>query len=504
MRFVVKFVISFVGAWLAAWPAAADFVELENLLDEPVAGLAEKLKKQTVVVAVRGGARPVRPWDIAQAAGVEVTEALRRHNIDAVRAAADPRLEKVESEDHSFTAAQAESVAEIGRQVLVGVEWLADDKPRLKLVAFSTKSGKTKPGKSLGAIWMRVLAVPEAALSLEKNAPAMNRAAVGFAREALGTAVLDGDCTRLADACLKAAGATRRGIYRWGRELGPREPWLPGDFIQMERVHVAGPGFARYFDHHTAIVDDVRGDELVVLHQNAFPKGKMVQRESWPISGIHDGETVAYRPWDWPQKSPLPPASPRRVSAPLVVRPPNGKPSPPVDLLHVLDPHLDRVQGVWFFDKNDLRSPVEVEARLQVPAKPPTSYRLRMAVERLQGSEMLGLGLIVAGRQTMVSIDGFNSQFAGIHNLDGQPSNHNESTKQGAFLPLKKRVDLDCRVRRNEIHLEIDKAPVVDWRGDPARLSLSPDWPVPHTDWLFVSAYLSEFDISSFTIEPLE
>lgn len=496
MGFLVKVVITFVGVWLAAWPAEADFVELERLVDEPVTGLAEKLKGETVVVAVRGGARPARPWDIAQAAGVEVAEALRRHEIDAVRAAADPRLEKLEIGNRSFTAAQVKSVAEIGGEALVGVEWLAGKKPRLKLVAFSAKSPK--------AIWMQILAVPEAALSLEKNVPAMNRAAVGFARQALGTAVLDGDCTRLADECLKAAGTTRRGIYRWGRELGPREPWLPGDFIQMERVHIQGPGFVRDMGHHTAIVEDVRGDEVVVLHQNAFPKGKVVQRESWPISGISGGETVAYRPWDWPATSPLPPASPRRVSAPLVVRPPNGKPSPPVDLLHVLDPHLDRVQGVWFFDKGDLRSPVEVEARLQVPAKPPKSYRLRMAVERLQGSEMLGVGLIVAGRQTMVSIDGFNSQFAGIHNLDGQPSNHNESTKQGAFLPLKKRVDLDCRVGENEIHLEIDKTPVVDWRGDPARLSLSPDWPVPHTDWLFVSAYLSEFDISSFTIEPLK
>jgi len=40
-------------------------------------------------------------------------------------------------------------------------------------------------------------------------------------------------------------------------------------------------------------------------------------------------------------------------------------------------------------------------------------------------------------------------------------------------------------------------------RGDPARLSVSPDWPVPHSDWLFISAFNSEFEIRSFTLEAV-
>jgi hypothetical protein len=42
---------------------------------------------------------------------------------------------------------------------------------------------------------------------------------------------------------------------------------------------------------------------------------------------------------------------------------------------------------------------------------------------------------------------------------------------------------------------------VLNWHGDPARLSVSPDWPVPHSDWLFISAFASEFEIRSFTLE---
>jgi hypothetical protein len=108
-----------------------------------------------------------------------------------------------------------------------------------------------------------------------------------------------------------------------------------------------------------------------------------------------------------------------------------------VDLLRIVDPRVDRVQGIWFFEKNGrLRSPVESEARLQVPVVPPQSYVLRMKVERLQGVEQFGIGVMVGGRQTMISIDNSNSGFTGLHNLDGKPAADNESMKRGTFLPL--------------------------------------------------------------------
>lgn len=92
----------------------------------------------------------------------------------------------------------------------------------------------------------------------------------------------------------------------------------------------------------------------------------------------------------------------------------------------------------------------------------------------------------------------------GIHNLDGKPANENDTTKLGAFLPLHKRVSLECRVRSDHIALDLDNESIIDWRGDPSRLAVSPDWPVPNDRWLFIAAFASEFDISSFMLEPLE
>jgi hypothetical protein len=104
----------------------------------------------------------------------------------------------------------------------------------------------------------------------------------------------------------------------------------------------------------------------------------------------------------------------------------------------------------------------------------------------------------------MIEIDGFQSRFTGMHDLDHKGGNGNDSTKRGNFLPLHEVVELECRVTANSIRLDIDRQEVLNWHGDPARLSVSPDWPVPHGDWLFVGAYASEFEIRSFTLEAVK
>jgi hypothetical protein len=478
---------------LAAHSARADFVEFEQFLEEPAATLAEKLEDAKVVVAVRNGVKGAQPWNAGQAAGVEFTAALRRRQVDAVRAAADTRFDKLEVLDRPFTAQQAKALSQADRRVLVGLEWFPSKRPRLKITAFTANAPKP--------VWSRTLDVPENVASLEKNIPPLNRAVVESARKTIGTRVRDGDCTHLPEECLKAAGVGKRGTYRWGRELGPREPFLPGDILQIERTSVKMPGGSRGFAHHTAVVDEVRSDAIVVLHQNAYPQGKIVQREAWPIAGI-SGYVVGYRPWNWPEKTPYAPACPVRWSPALALSDGKGKSPKQVNLLQVVDPRLDRVQGIWFFEKDGrLRSPCEFEARLQLPVVPPKSYSLRMTVERLQGTQQFGIGVVVGGRQTMISIDNSESHCTGLHNLDGKPASGNESTKEGQFLPLHKLAEVECRVADDAIRLDIDKQEVINWHGDPARLSVSPDWPVPHDDWLFISAFNSEFEISEFDLD---
>lgn len=493
LRIGRKLAAIFLIAMLGPAIAGADFVELESLLEKPGEELAAKLSGDAAVVAVRNGGQGVGNWNVPQAVGLEFAAALRRHDVDAIRAAADTRFEQLESVDKPFTTNHAKSLKGTDRQVLVGIEWLASKRPRVKISAFTAKSPK--------AVWSTFVDLPEPALDLEKNIPPKNRAIVDFARQALGKPVGDGDCTRIADEGLKAAGAGRRGPYLWGRMLGPREPWMPGDIVQMERISVTLPEGSRSNPHHTAVIENVRPDAITILHQNAFPAGKIVQRETWPLAGI-DGYLAVFRAWDWPKKNPMPPGYPSRGTLALATNTKKKKPAEKLDLLKLIDPRIDRVQGVWFFEKGGkLRTPREFEARLQVAVAPPRSYSLDMTIERVEGEQCFGLGVTVGERQTMLEIDGDKMTVSGIHNLDGLPAKDNESSKQGAFLPLHKRVRLQCSVQPDQIALDIDGEHVIDWHGDAERLSVSPEWPVPHGDWLFLGAFDTQFEISSFTLD---
>lgn len=111
--------------------------------------------------------------------------------------------------------------------------------------------------------------------------------------------------------------------------------------------------------------------------------------------------------------------------------------------------------------------------------------------------------ITVGGYQTMLEIDGFNSRFLGIHHFDGKPANENESTKAGTFLHLHKRAlnaDCDPATWRSASTTGQSSTGTATLTGSRS----SPDWPVLHSDWLFLSAFHSEFEISAFTLETIK
>jgi hypothetical protein len=493
MRHDTRFSVGllFLVGWLgAAASVRGEFVELERLLAEPAQKLAEKLGDKTVLLATRDMSRSVSPWPVHIAIAVEFQTALKRNKIDAVRAGADSRLEKLEVLHAGFTAKDAKFAKDANRDVLVGLEWTGSLKPKLKIVAFQVD--QTKP------LSTEVVEITRAAVDLTQFLPDMNRAVVEFAQEQIGKKVGNGEGASLAAEALKVAGTQKHEIYRWGRELGPHEPWLPGDILQVENFSINLPEMKREYKHQVAIVETIRAEEVSILHQNAFPKGMVVQREGWPINSLSSGEIVAFRPWSWPEPNPYPTAYPARILPPKTVA--IGK---KINLLKTLDPKLDRVHGIWYLDRDNLRSHRELCCRMQIPVAPPKAYLLSMTAKRLDGPSQLGLGIVVDGHQTMVLIDCNEGQNTGLSLLDGKAANENETTQTGALLPLGKKTEIQCRVEPGQVQLTVDGKKVMEWKGDAARLTVAEEYAMPHTDWLFLSSFNSMFEISSLTLEPI-
>jgi hypothetical protein len=421
---------------------------------------------------------------------MEFTAALRRLKVDAIRAAANSKTEKLEVPRAVFAARDTKPVKDVEREVLVGVECTSLPNPKLRLVAF-----QTNPDKSL---WTEVVDLPKSATKQEANIPELNAAILKFATENLGKQVGDGGGGTLIEEALKAAGATKQGLHRWGRELGHREPWLPGDILQLESLYIKLPGFERNIEHQTAIIEELNADEVVILQQNSFPKGQVVQREGWKFKGFNDVEIVAFRPWTWPEDNPFPTEHPLRDVAPRSVAKGNT-----IDLMKLVDTRLDRVHGIWYHENKTLSSHCEYYCRMQIPVAPPKSYVLRMNVKRTVGVDQLGLGLVVDGHQTMLSID-TGGRATGLAMLDGKAANENESTHEGVVLPTDKQSELECRVEPGHVVLKVNGEGIVDWKGDSEKLTMPSDYAVPRTDWLFLSSHGSKFDIKSFTLETLK
>jgi hypothetical protein len=241
-------------------------------------------------------------------------------------------------------------------------------------------------------------------------------------------------------------------------------------------------------------VEESRPDALVVLQQNVPPKGQIVQRDTWPIAAIKRGYLVAYRPWTG--SSPLPPVSPRRRTPASIVR--KGK---AVDLMHTLNPRLDAVKGIWFFEEETLRPNRDDWARLQVPFSPPERYTLRLKVKRLVGNDQLGVGLVVGGRQTMMSFDAYQGTISGLHLVDGKSVKNNATTYRGSVLPQDQVVNLRITVTPEAVTGEAGGQRIVDWKGDAGRLGQDEKYAIPRQDWLYLASWNSHFSISEFLLD---
>jgi hypothetical protein len=149
--------------------------------------------------------------------------------------------------------------------------------------------------------------------------PPLNAKVLAFAQENKGEKILDGQCTSLARAAIRAAGARRfpfegGGDFVWGEPVPSFRDALPGDVLQFRDAVFEGKRYVtkrrwvswkQEYHHHTAIVAEVRekGNVVVVLHQNVGPNDapdsekKVVQEGTLRTNSLKEGGKVwIYRP----------------------------------------------------------------------------------------------------------------------------------------------------------------------------------------------------------------
>jgi hypothetical protein len=181
-----------------------------------------------VVVACRQVGKQSIDWAIHQSLAFELAEALKALGVDVVPAAFDHRIETIGRRRAEFTPADIRWLKDTEYTALVAATLSVSKSPRLTVSVYSSTGGPLR--------WTKEIDVPLDALKLDSNVPVSNRKMVAFCRENFDKKVGSGVCAQLATVGLSSIGATRFGVYTWGREVDDQEPILPGDVLQLELV----------------------------------------------------------------------------------------------------------------------------------------------------------------------------------------------------------------------------------------------------------------------------
>jgi hypothetical protein len=214
-----------------------------------------------------------------------------------------------------------------------------------------------------------------------------------------------------------------------------------------------------------------------------------------PVESESDTGSGGKGPQVAPQASPMPLASP----SPALPPPPQT-----IDLLAEIDLARDVVRGDFRLEDDALIVPQVQAAQLELPTPPPEAYRLEFVAQRLSGSDSLNCGIVCGGRQTMVVFDGFAQQASGLNLLDGRSASRSpEAYREPIFTDDAPR-SIVCTVRPGKIQVLCGDKTIVDWEGDPARLSLDQRfWKVRTPGRLTIGGWGTSFKITQLRLTAL-
>lgn len=177
---------------------------------------------------------------------------------------------------------------------------------------------------------------------------------------------------------------------------------------------------------------------------------------------------------------------------------------PPVDLLKLIDPKRDAVDGAWALENGVLVTSNISFGRLQIPYAPPEEYDVRMVAERHGKTNSIVLGLVAGGRQFAVVIDAFERDTtSGVDRVDDKAFPDNETAFKGRILEPDTPAAIAVQVRKAALVVTVDGRRIVDWKADYKRATLYPNWSVPRKDALFIGAWTSVYRVRELTLTPV-
>ncbi|MBI3855794.1 MAG: protein kinase [Planctomycetes bacterium] len=180
-----------------------------------------------------------------------------------------------------------------------------------------------------------------------------------------------------------------------------------------------------------------------------------------------------------------------------------GAPAPKgtIDLLALVDPAKDAVEGQWRFDEKVLVASAGDHVRLMLPYLPPDEYDLRIVMERRDGNDGVVFGLARGTNQWTVYVDKLPTEGyqSGTELVDTQML----TALRGPQLTTGQPATFDFKVRRSGFTVVKDGKTLYTWQGNTNRLGNYQRWAVPNPRALFIGEWWNQVRYSEIRLTPI-
>lgn len=175
------------------------------------------------------------------------------------------------------------------------------------------------------------------------------------------------------------------------------------------------------------------------------------------------------------------------------------------DLIAQFDPAKQIQSGLWKIENESLISGTEGYSKLILPYKFPENYILRLRAKKKAGNNNLNVRVRLGGHNTLVVIDGWRGRMSGLHHLDnvGGADPKNETRYLGGIVGTDKQAEILIVCHEKSILVTVDGKTIIDWRGDPSRLSEEGVSDPLKAEQLLIETANASWELSRFTITPI-
>jgi serine/threonine protein kinase len=181
----------------------------------------------------------------------------------------------------------------------------------------------------------------------------------------------------------------------------------------------------------------------------------------------------------------------------------SGAPLPKgtTDLLALIDPSKDAVEGEWTLENPGLVSAPGQHVRLQLPVIPPDEYDLRVVLTRVEGVDGLAFGLVQGAAQWTVYVDKFPQEGSqsGVELLD----NGMATSVRGPQIVNGQPTTFEFKVRKSGYTVLKDGKPFLQWQGNYSRLSNFNRWEVRNNRALFLGQWSNRLRYSEIRLTAI-